>query len=143
MTATRGTAERVDELPRKVIRARCVARALAGAAALAAIGACLSSIPSVADARPETSMVETWRLVGFATFAALFVLLAVRPTALLSLWLVLIANKLALTCIAMSFGPDVSGAGDAAIWDGALTLLLVAGFVAAVISRPQGSTIRS
>lgn len=80
-------------------------------------------------------MVETWRAVGFMTFAALFAWLAVRPYASLTVWLIVLGNKLALTIIGLSFGGDVPGALQAALWDGVLVVLLGGGLIAAMIAR--------
>lgn len=79
-------------------------RALMALAAMAAAIASLSSIGTVADAGPETRMVETWRMAGLATFAGLFALLAYRPMHYAGLWELVILNKLILTVVALAYG---------------------------------------
>ncbi|MEV0716379.1 hypothetical protein [Asanoa sp. NPDC050611] len=111
-----------------------IARALAGVAALLALVAFASGVSAVAGAGDEAAMVETWRSVGFGTFAALFAYLAVRPAAV-GLWVIVLANKLALTIAAVAYGSDVVGAVDSAIWDGALVVLLSAGLTLVLAAR--------
>ena len=100
-------------------------------AVLAGIGAAIS-LPA---ATPSTLMVETWRMIGFFTFAAIFALLAARPLLSPTLWIIVIANKLTLTIAGLAFGADVEGALTAAAWDGALVLILSAAFASAMIAK--------
>ncbi|GAA1847007.1 hypothetical protein [Asanoa iriomotensis] len=97
------------------------ARVLAGVAAVLALGAFISGL----DVKDGTTMVEMWRTIGFATFAALFAYLAARPAAV-GVWAIVLANKLALTIAAVAYG-----SGEAAIWDGILVVLLAAGLALA------------
>lgn len=114
---------------RRVVR---VLMAVAAASAMAAAG---STIPVVADAGASVLMVETWRLYGFLTFAGLFALLGWRPLRYPGLWEIVIVNKLLLTVTAGGYalglvGPgDVDGAAAAFVWDGGLTVVLLAAYV--------------
>ena len=99
---------------------------------LAAFGATLavaSAAGAVADAGPDTRMVETWRLLGFGVFAGVFLLLAYRPRYYAGIWELSIANKCALSLFALSFGSDTVGAGTAMIADAAVALMLIAAYV--------------
>jgi hypothetical protein len=99
---------------------------------LAALGATLavaSAIGAVADAGPDTRMVETWRLLGFGVFVGLFLLLAYRPRYYAGIWELSIANKCALSLSALSFGSETVGAGSAMIADAAVALMLIAAYV--------------
>ena len=49
-------------------------------------------------------MAETWRAVGLLTFTVIFILLALRPTTPPPLWLIVIANKLALVIVGLILG---------------------------------------
>lgn len=143
-TSPTGTALPIRSVPGSAPRgrrARSIAGIMAGVAAALAATAGATAAVALADADPAVLMVETWRAVGFFTFAALFVLLAARPLASPALWLIVIGNKLALAIAGLSFGPGIAGAPEAAAWDGAITLLLTAGFAAAMIARraPQAT----
>lgn len=115
--------------------ANMVARVLAAAAAILAVGAGGSVVPGLSSVDQDLLMLEAWRAVGFLTFAALFVLLAARPLHSPALWLILLGNKLALSIIGVSFGAAVRGAHQAAAWDGALVAILLIGFAAAAVAR--------
>lgn len=112
------------------IVARCAAAAAALLAATAAVGAAgaLASVDSAA------LMVEVWRALGIATFCTLFVLLAVRPLSI-TLWSIVLGNKLVLFCVALTFGSAVPGAVTAAAWDGVLVALLSVGLVGSIAAR--------
>src|SRR5215468_7749199 len=64
--------------------------------AVGAIVSAVSAVATVSDAGSATEAVETWRLVGFAFFAGIFLLLALAPRQLRGLWELTIAAKLAL-----------------------------------------------
>jgi hypothetical protein len=98
-------------------------------AALGAVFAVVGAIDAVANASVATRMVETWRLLGFAAFAAMFVLLAYRPRVYAGIWELAILNKLGLTLAAFAYGTEVDGARTALVADGAITLLLLAAYV--------------
>jgi hypothetical protein len=83
----------------------------------------------VADAGPEASMVETWRLAGLATFAGLFALLAYRPRHYPGVWELVILNKLILTLAALASAPGTRNAGEVAVADGALSVALVVAYL--------------
>jgi len=108
------------------------ARVLLVLAAAGALVAVISAIGSVADAGPATRMVETWRLLGFGTFAGLFALLAYRPRYYAGVWELAIANKFALALFGLAYGAGTKDASNVLTSDGTLALLLV---VAYVLSR--------
>lgn len=107
-----------------------------------ALVASVSATAGVVVAPVDTRFVELWRVVGLITFTALFTLLAWRPVGQSALWCILSVSKAALTIAAIVIGPSVPGASDAALWDGLLTVLLVAGLLLALRagrSTPQDS----
>jgi hypothetical protein len=106
-----------------------VGQALLVIAALGAAFAVVGAIDAVANATAATRMVETWRLLGFAAFAAIFVLLAYRPRVYAGIWELAILNKLGLTIAAFAYGTEVDGARTALVADGAVTLLLLAAYL--------------
>jgi hypothetical protein len=98
--------------------------------ALAAGFALVTSIGAAQNAGPDVQMVETWRLFGFAFFACVFVLLAIRPRGYPGLWEVLIVNKAALTVAGFVLaGQGAAGADVASISDLVLTILLIAAYL--------------
>lgn len=114
--------------------------------ALGALGSAIAAIATVADAGDATRSVETWRLVGYAYFAGIFVLLAFAPRRLFGLWELTIAAKLALPIAGMTF---LAGADDARVFvvsDGILALMLIAAYVLMrgwVAPRPSGVRLRA
>lgn len=95
--------------------------------AIAAAIAGVSGLADLADTSKATLAVETWRIVGFFTFAALFSLLARKPDSSRELWGIVIANKLALTIIGVIYliNGGVDGASDFVSFDGTVTVLLI------------------
>ena len=89
------------------------ARALLVLCSLAAATAAVGSWSAVAGASPATAMAEAWRMIGFATFAALFALLAAAPARSPGLWLVVGGNKLVLSVSAATWLASADGAADA------------------------------
>ena len=114
------------------------ARTLLVLCALAAVSAAVSAWSVVAAAPPSTAMVEAWRMVGYATFGALFVLLAASPAQNFGLWVVVVANKFVLTLSAVTWLVTADGASEAAAWDGTLTVLLL---IAVVLARPWRQSV--
>ena len=97
--------------------------------ALAAAVAAASALPVVLTATGATQFVEAWRLVGFATFAAMFAVTAYAPRRVPpGIWVAVIANKLVLTVVGIAWATTVDGAASAVVWDGSLTVLLVVAF---------------
>ncbi|MGC0143946.1 hypothetical protein [Pseudactinotalea sp. Z1732] len=119
--------------------ASTVARWAAALAALLATAAAVTAALELPAAAPDVLMVEVWRTLGFATFAALFALLVVRPLLSIALWAIVLGNKIALRIAGLVLGPDVPGATTAAAWDGAMVAILSAGLVAAAISRRRSA----
>lgn len=103
-----------------------VGRALLLLCALSAALAAAAAVPVLRAAGPADRLVETWRCYGFATFAVLFLALAHRPRGSRGLWVAVLGNKAALSATALVWSGRVAGASDAAMWDGALTVALIA-----------------
>jgi hypothetical protein len=115
--------------PGRASRRDQAARVLLVLAAAGALVAMISAIGTVADAGPATRMVETWRLLGFGTFAGLFALLAYRPRYYAGVWELAIANKLTLALFGLVYGAGTKDASSVLASDGTLALLLVAAYV--------------
>lgn len=112
-----------------------VGRVSTGIAAVLACIAGIAGIGNVINADDATRMLETWRTVGFFTFAGLFALLTYKPTISLVLWVIVILNKIILALMALIYGPDVTGASDALLWDAIVTGLLLIGLAATIKQR--------
>jgi peptidoglycan/LPS O-acetylase OafA/YrhL len=97
--------------------------------AVGAILAAASAVGTVADADPATKAVETWRLVGYAFFAGVFVLLALAPRQLRGLWELTIVAKLVLPLAGATFLRGSTDADTFVVADGIVTVLLVAAYV--------------
>ena len=100
-------------------------------AALSALVATISDLPAVFGASPSATVVQTWRLYGFALFTGLFVVLAVNLKGHRGIWELVIANKLLLTCTAIGYAVHggIAETSDILIWDGSQTVLLIAAYV--------------
>jgi hypothetical protein len=110
-----------------------VGRWLLRVAAVTAVVAAVASLSSVRQAGTQTVVVEVWRLYGLVAFAGLFLILSARPRGNRVLWAVTLGSKalLAMTGIALLLhtpGNAIPGAGDLALSDGMLALVLVAAF---------------
>ena len=114
-----------------------------------AVGAAVSVVSAVAtvsDAGSATEAVETWRLVGYAFFAGIFSLLALAPRQLRGLWELTIAAKLALPVAGSTFLRGATDAGTFVVFDGIVTVLLIAAYVAMAgwtARRPQRWPVRA
>ena len=97
--------------------------------AVGAIVSAVSAVATVSSAGAATEAVETWRLVGFAFFAGIFSLLALAPRQLRGLWELTIAAKLALPVAGATFLRGSTDAGTFVIFDGIVTVLLIAAYV--------------
>jgi hypothetical protein len=117
-----------------------IVRILLGLATLGAIGAALTQVPVVFDAGGATKVVETWRLYGFVVFAGLFALLLLRPTGNLTVWLLAIGDKVALTLTAFGYQAHggIAGTGTIITFDGGLAVVLIAAFV---LSRVRSASV--
>ncbi|WP_413320126.1 hypothetical protein AA0Z99_05255 [Agrococcus sp. 1P02AA] len=110
-----------------------LARLAAVAAVVLALVATVSAIPLL-GATPSASLVaELWRVVGLATWTALFALLTARP-GLVALWMIAALSKLSLAAAGLVLG-DVPGAADLVVWDGILAVILATGSVASIMAR--------
>jgi peptidoglycan/LPS O-acetylase OafA/YrhL len=103
--------------------------ALLSVCAVGGIVAAISALGTVSDAGSATEAVETWRLVGFAFFAGIFVLLALAPRQLRGLWELTIAAKLALPVAGATFLRGSTDADTFVVFDGSVTVLLIAAYV--------------
>jgi hypothetical protein len=103
-------------------------RTLLAVAALAAAGGAVTAIADLSGTSLELSMVAAWRGFGLAVFAGLFALLAWRPTGYPGILEFAIAHKLALTLFALGRS-EALDAGEVAIADGVLTVVLVIAYV--------------
>lgn len=110
--------------------ARIAAIVAAALALLATVSAALA-LPGIAA---ESLVVELWRVVGLATWAALFLVLGAWP-GLVALWLVALASKLALVIVGLVLGSETPGASDLVLWDGLLVAVLAIGAAAALRAR--------
>ena len=111
-------------------RAR-IRKALLWIAAAAAGGAALTAISAVLGADGATKIVETWRMCGLVVFTGLFALLALRPLQYRGVWELVLFNKLALTVTALAYTAygGISGTASIVVWDGGLSVLLIAAYV--------------
>ena len=103
-------------------------------AILAGVGA----LADLSDANSAQVVIETWRMIGFFTFAALFSLLANKMQDNRDLWVIVIANKLALTVAGFIYlsRDSVAGAQDLAFFDGGITVALIsASYLAGVWNK--------
>ena len=99
-----------------------------------AIAAGIASISDISQATADAKVVETWRVVGFFTFAGIFGILAQKPKLSRGLWALVIVNKLALTIAGLVYmDGQYRGATDLVIFDGAITVLLI---IAYTLTRP-------
>jgi peptidoglycan/LPS O-acetylase OafA/YrhL len=116
------------------------AQAIMAVVSISAVLAGLGALSDLSSTPEATRVVETWRMIGFFTFSALFSLLAAKPQDNRSLWGIVIANKLALTIAGFMFigTSGISGASDLITFDGTITLLLiVASVLAGAWKRPR------
>lgn len=99
-------------------------RALMFLAAIGAVSAFVSALDVVRAAPPATVWVETWRMYGYLVFAAMFLLLGVRPRRSAGVWEIAFMHKAALAATAPALwdAPEVAVAASV---DGALALMLV------------------
>ncbi len=101
-------------------------------AALGALFAFVGAIASTATASPETQVVEGWRMYGFAVFAGLFTLLALRPRHYAGVWELVIFHKAAMAMTGlMLLGGAAVGAATVALVDGILAAMTVAAYLLA------------
>ena len=114
-----------------------LAQVLMYLAALSALLAGVGAITNVTNAANTVIVVELWRMIGFYTFAALFAFLAHNPQASRTVWAIVIGNKLALSIAGLFLmgNSAVVGANDLVIFDGGLTVLLIAASVLAGVWR--------
>lgn len=127
---------RVGEPASRVQPTERAARVLLWACAVAAALAAASALPVVLSAEPAVRFVEAWRAVGFATFAAIFSVIAAAPHRVpVGIWLAVIANKVVLTLVAVAWSGQAAGAASALWWDGSLTVALLAALVLTRRSR--------
>lgn len=103
-----------------------IGRALA---ALCAVGAAYAFIAAFAlDVAPEAGWLALWQKWGFAMFAGLFALLALRPRASAGLWELAFFHK-AIIGLAGLTSPFIPGAVQAGMIDFVLALILALAYV--------------
>jgi hypothetical protein len=133
VTVPTALAARPDSVAHQSIPSRrlLIVRVLLVIATVGAVGAAISQLPVVLAADGATTVVQTWRLYGFVLFAGLFALLAFRPLGNLTVWLLVIGNKLALTVTAFAYQAHggIADTGQIIVWDGGLTVVLLAAFL--------------
>lgn len=120
-------------MPSRTEPVDAVGRWLLRLAAGTALVAAVASVSSVQRAGAQTVVVELWRMYGLLAFAGLFLILSARPRGNRVLWAVTLGSKLLLAVtgialLALTPGNGIPGASDLALWDGLLTLVLVAAF---------------
>jgi hypothetical protein len=99
-------------------------------AALGAFYALVTSIGAAAGAGPETQQVEWWRVLGFAMYTGIFILLAFWPRRYPFLWELVILNKAALTLVeVLLIGNNALNAASTAAADAVLTIILIAAYL--------------
>ncbi len=98
-------------------------------ASVAAAAAAVTSLNAAANADPDVLMLETWRGAGLAVFAGLFALLAYRPRHYAGVWELVALNKLTLTVVALTYGSGATDADEVALYDGILSVVLVAAYL--------------
>jgi hypothetical protein len=123
------TSSLMDTLPSPPAWRDRLGALLLAVCAVGAIVSAISAVETVSDAGSATEAVETWRLVGFAFFAGIFVLLALAPRQLRGLWELTIAAKLALPVAGATFLRGSTDAGTFVVFDGIVTVLLIAAYV--------------
>lgn len=107
------------------------ARALLGIAAAGAFTSFVLQIGPTIDAGPTTQAVEAWRMVGLATFAGLFALLAWRPLSYPGMFEIAIASKAALAILGLTVISSADDASDFVVFDGTLAVILAAAYLLA------------
>ena len=112
-------------------RALTIAKVLMWFAALGALGSAISAIPTTFHAGGADKIIQTWQLYGYLVFAALFMLLAYRPRQYRGVWEVVIGNKVALTVTAILYAVHggIDGTGTIIVWDGGLSIVLIAAYM--------------
>ncbi len=115
-------------------RSSPVASAILALCAVGAMGAAVTAVPRVAAADPAVQGAELWRLVGYLTFAGLFLILARNPDQP-ALWAVTIASKAALPLAALTVIRAADEASTFLAVDGIVTVLLVTAYLLARRAR--------
>lgn len=105
------------------------ARVVMALLAVGAVVAFFGGLGAAQDAGDSTKWVESWRAIGFLTFAALFCLLALRPRGVPGVWEIVFVNKAALALTALfETHADERSAG---LIDGVLAVLIAVAYVLA------------
>ena len=106
-----------------------VSRIIMVLAAVGAVVAFFGGLSAAVKAGDSTRWVESWRAIGFLTFAALFLLLGLRPRGVPGLWEIVFVNKAALALTAM-FETSADGRSDG-VTDAVLAVLIAGAYVLA------------
>lgn len=121
---------------------RLLAQLPRAAAVVAAVFAAIATVSAgvlLPDTPDDALVADTWRVVGLATWTAIFVLLAVRPASI-PLWAIALASKVALVVVGVVLA-GVPGSMDLILWDGLLALVLAGGLVASVTLNHRGDAV--
>jgi hypothetical protein len=106
-------------------------RVLLGIAAAGALISFVLQVGPTMDAGPVTQAVEAWRMVGLATFAGLFALLAWRPLAYPGVFEIAIVSKAALAVLGLTLLASDDHGSEYVAFDGILTVVLIAAYLLA------------
>ena len=105
-----------------------VGRLLMGLNALLALGAAGAGVGTALSAADDQVIVEWWRTLGFVVFAALWVVVALRPRGAPGAWEVIVLHKAGLCVVALATGVD--GSGEVLAVDGYLAISTIGAYIA-------------
>lgn len=91
--------------------------------ALCALAALYAAFAGPLPADPDLVWTALWQRLGFATFAGLFALLAIRPRLSAGIWELCFLNKAGLF-VASLIVADAPGAAEAGLFDAILAALI-------------------
>lgn len=98
--------------------------------ALGALIAFVTGIGPALSVPSDQRIVEMWRGYGFIVFAAIYILLAFKPSQYPGIWEIAILHKLAMTVTALTLVSDNnSDAASVALIDGILTILTITAYL--------------
>lgn len=105
-----------------------IGRGLLVLCALAALATFAAGFATIAAAPDDRLVVEAWRTFGFGIFAAMWVMLALRPRRSPGIWELVLLHKIALSVFALTVLP-APGAGEALVADASLVVVTVIAYV--------------
>jgi hypothetical protein len=105
-----------------------IGRSLMAFNAFLTIGAIAYGITQLAQATPDTIVVEAWRTFGFLVFFSLNLLVAIWPRQIAAAWELILLHKIAVTVFAIAVG--TAPEAEATAWiDGWLVLSTILAYV--------------